>query len=114
MAGAGVSTCKFCFKKLFYANLTFCSAAGIPDFRSPTTGLYHNLEKYNLPYPEAIFEVSYFKVRNTEITDSPIFLIFFAGKSGTIFRSCKRTVPWKVQGIIQTIFNLFSFKSCRL
>lgn len=37
-------------------------AAGIPDFRSPTTGLYANLEKYRLPYPEAIFEISYFKV----------------------------------------------------
>lgn len=37
-------------------------AAGIPDFRSPNTGLYANLEKYRLPYPEAIFEISYFKV----------------------------------------------------
>lgn len=37
-------------------------AAGIPDFRSPSTGLYANLQKYHLPYPEAIFEISYFKV----------------------------------------------------
>lgn len=37
-------------------------AAGIPDFRSPSTGLYANLEKYHLPYPEAIFEIGYFKV----------------------------------------------------
>ena len=36
-------------------------AAGIPDFRSPGTGLYANLEKYNLPQPEAIFTLSYFK-----------------------------------------------------
>ncbi|KAJ3452731.1 nad-dependent protein deacetylase sirtuin-2 [Anaeramoeba flamelloides] len=35
-------------------------ASGIPDFRSPKTGLYANLEKYNLPYPEAIFDISYF------------------------------------------------------
>lgn len=35
-------------------------AAGIPDFRSPGTGLYHNLQKYNLPHPTAIFEMSYF------------------------------------------------------
>lgn len=41
-------------------------AAGIPDFRSPNTGLYANLEKYRLPYPEAIFEISYFKVCCTE------------------------------------------------
>lgn len=38
------------------------SAAGIPDFRSPSTGLYANLQKYHLPYPEAIFEIGYFKV----------------------------------------------------
>lgn len=43
LSGAGVST-----------------AAGIPDFRSPETGLYHNLKKYDLPYPEAIFEIGYF------------------------------------------------------
>jgi len=36
--------------------------AGIPDFRSPKTGLYSNLKKYNLPYPEAIFTLEYFKV----------------------------------------------------
>ncbi|CAH1392652.1 unnamed protein product [Nezara viridula] len=44
MVGAGIST-----------------AAGIPDFRSPGTGIYHNLKKYNLPYPQAIFELAYFK-----------------------------------------------------
>jgi len=44
MCGAGIST-----------------SAGIPDFRSPSTGLYFTLRKYNLPYPEAIFEISYFK-----------------------------------------------------
>ncbi|RZF45043.1 hypothetical protein LSTR_LSTR002004 [Laodelphax striatellus] len=36
------------------------TASGIPDFRSPGSGLYDNLEKYNLPYPEAIFDLSYF------------------------------------------------------
>jgi len=46
MVGAGVSV-----------------AAGIPDFRSPGTGLYDNLHKFNLPYPEAVFELSYFRQR---------------------------------------------------
>ena len=36
-------------------------AAGIPDFRTPGTGLYDNLQKYNLPYPEAVFDVGFYK-----------------------------------------------------
>lgn len=43
MAGAGIST-----------------SAGIPDFRSPGTGLYDNLQKYNLPSPQSVFDISYF------------------------------------------------------
>ena len=35
-------------------------SAGIPDFRSPKTGLYANLKKYNLPRPESIFDIKYF------------------------------------------------------
>jgi len=36
-------------------------AAGIPDFRSPDTGLYANLKAYDLPSPEAIFDIGYFQ-----------------------------------------------------
>lgn len=44
MIGAGVST-----------------ASGIPDFRTPGSGIYDNLQKYDLPYPEAIFDINYFR-----------------------------------------------------
>ncbi|KAI1436411.1 DHS-like NAD/FAD-binding domain-containing protein [Xylaria sp. CBS 124048] len=37
------------------------TAAGIPDFRSPETGLYHNLARLNLPHPEAVFEIDFFR-----------------------------------------------------
>ena len=35
-------------------------SAGIPDFRTPNSGLYDNLEKYNLPRPQAVFEMEFF------------------------------------------------------
>ena len=44
MSGAGISV-----------------AAGIPDFRTPGTGLYYNLEKFNLPTPESMFDIEYFR-----------------------------------------------------
>lgn len=37
------------------------TSAGIPDFRTPGTGLYDNLQRYNLPRPTSIFELEYFK-----------------------------------------------------
>ena len=45
MTGAGIST-----------------SAGIPDFRSPETGLYANLARLNLPFAEAVFDISYFRI----------------------------------------------------
>ncbi|XP_046499727.1 NAD-dependent protein deacetylase sirtuin-3, mitochondrial isoform X2 [Equus quagga] len=43
MVGAGIST-----------------PSGVPDFRSPGSGLYSNLQQYDIPYPEAIFELEFF------------------------------------------------------
>lgn len=46
LAGAGISV-----------------AAGIPDFRSKGTGLYSQLEHYNLPTPTSMFDLSYYCLR---------------------------------------------------
>ena len=35
-------------------------SAGIPDFRSPKTGLYDNLKEYDLPSPQSIFDIDFF------------------------------------------------------
>ena len=36
-------------------------SAGIPDFRTPGTGLYDNLQEYGLPRAEAIFDLDFFQ-----------------------------------------------------
>lgn len=48
-------------KVTFLTGAGLSVAAGIPDFRTPGTGLYSQLEKYKLPQPEAIFTLEYFK-----------------------------------------------------
>ncbi|KAF9013132.1 DHS-like NAD/FAD-binding domain-containing protein [Cyathus striatus] len=43
--------------------LSVSTSAGIPDFRSPKTGKssYSNLARLNLPYPEAVFDIGFFR-----------------------------------------------------
>ena len=36
-------------------------SAGIPDFRTPGTGLYDNLQEYGLPFAEAVFDLGFFR-----------------------------------------------------
>ena len=56
----GIKTQKF-KNVVFLTGAGISVSAGIPDFRTPGTGLYSKLQKYNLPFPEAIFDISYFK-----------------------------------------------------
>mmetsp|Transcript_19580 Transcript_19580/g.22178 ORF Transcript_19580/g.22178 Transcript_19580/m.22178 type:complete len:459 (-) Transcript_19580:288-1664(-) len=50
-----------CSKIVVLCGAGVSSSAGIPDFRTPGSGLYDNLEKYNLPYPEAVFDLSFYQ-----------------------------------------------------
>ncbi|KAM7538478.1 hypothetical protein Aperf_G00000063040 [Anoplocephala perfoliata] len=46
------------------------TSAGIPDFRSKDTGIYDNLDEYDLPDPMAVFTIEYF-----EINPKPFFQV---------------------------------------
>ncbi|KAG0340605.1 NAD-dependent protein deacetylase sirtuin-2 [Podila horticola] len=69
MTGAGIST-----------------AAGIKDFRSPGTGLYDDLGKYNLPFPEAVFDLAFFKPTLTH------YLLPLLAKKGLLLRSYTQNI----------------------
>lgn len=48
-------------KVTFFLGAGVSTSCGIPDFRSPKTGLYANLKRLELPYPEAVFDIDYFR-----------------------------------------------------
>jgi len=52
-----------CKKIIVMSGAGISVSAGVPDFRSPVTGLYSNLQKYNLPEPQAIFDIGFFRKR---------------------------------------------------
>ena len=65
-----LATTTCCIPPSCTASCTARCTAGIPDFRSEGTGLYHRLEEYGLPHPHAVFEIDYFR-RNPR----PFFLL---------------------------------------
>jgi len=58
---ARLINCGKCQNIIVLSGAGVSCAAGIPDFRTPGTGLYDNLEKFGLPYPEAVFDLSFYR-----------------------------------------------------
>ncbi|CCE66196.1 hypothetical protein TPHA_0P00380 [Tetrapisispora phaffii CBS 4417] len=48
-------------KVIFLVGAGISTSCGIPDFRSPETGLYHNLSKLKLPFAEAVFDIDFYE-----------------------------------------------------
>jgi hypothetical protein len=63
-------------------------SAGIPDFRSPGTGLYDRLQKHRLPYPEAIFDLDYYRDRPEPFVE--LCQSIWPGQEGMVFS----TLAW--------------------
>ena len=54
-----------CNSIVFFGGAGVSTESGIPDFRTPGSGLYYNLEDYDLPEPELLFDLQYF-INNPE------------------------------------------------
>lgn len=50
-----------CEKVVVMVGAGMSTSAGVPDFRSPGSGIYDNLQQYDLPTPESMFDISYFR-----------------------------------------------------
>ncbi|CAK0801625.1 unnamed protein product [Prorocentrum cordatum] len=51
------------FSVFFLPSSPLLFPSGIPDFRTPGTGLYDNLQRFDLPRAESIFDLDYFRER---------------------------------------------------
>lgn len=71
------------FSTRFCTAVLRCSLAlvGIPDFRTPGTGLYDNLQRFKLDAPEDIFTIDFFR------DNQEPYVFRQHSLSGTLFRA---------------------------
>ena len=54
---------KRCRRIVWLSGAGISCSAGIPDFRTPGTGLYTQLSRFALPTPESMFDLQYFRAK---------------------------------------------------
>lgn len=91
-----------CKKIIFVQGAGLSVAAGIPDFRTPGTGLYSNLQKYDLPFPEAVFSIDYFQER-----PEPFFQLAKETMPGNYKPTLAHYLPvlFARQGLLQRVYT---------